>query len=216
MNIKALLEQYFKQNTNTTIDAFDMENIYDVYQRIIKELSCHFEIEVSVLQGLSYCFYEILDNVLTHSEKKSGVAITNYNPEESSLGVLIADDGIGIWKSLKQNEKFLAITEEEALKSCINDKVTDGKGMGFGLYSTSILAKKAAMEFEIRSGESKLYMKNGEIIVAPDSYWQGTIVFMKLYTNNVINPSEIVAYRTDCTAQYNESFIDNENLEKLW
>ena len=39
---------------------------------------------------------------------------------------------------------------------------------------------------------------------------------MKLYTNNVINPSEIVAYRTDCASQYNESFIDNENLEKLW
>ena len=28
MNIKALLEKYFKQNTNTTIDAFDMKNIY--------------------------------------------------------------------------------------------------------------------------------------------------------------------------------------------
>ena len=216
MDIKTLIDQYFDSETDITIDAFDFDNIYSVYHRIISKLSGHFEIEISVMQGLSYCFYEILDNVLTHSGKKSGVAITSFNPSNSALKVLIADDGMGICNSLKQNKEFESISERDALKFCIKDKVTDGKGMGFGLYSTSILAKNAAIRFEIRSGENKLYLKDKEIIVESDSNWQGTIVFLELSTNNEINPNEIVSYRTDCISQYNESFIDNEKLEKLW
>lgn len=216
MNIKTLIDKYFDKDVNITIDAFDFDNIYRVYQRIISKLSGHFEIEISVMQGLSYCFYEILDNVLTHSGKKSGIAITSFCPDKSALKVLIADDGIGIYNSLKQNKEFESISESDALKFCIKDKVTDGKGMGFGLYSTSILAKNAAIRFEIKSGENKLYLKDNEIIVESDSNWQGTIVFLELSTNNEINPNEIVSYRTDCISQYNESFIDNEKLEKLW
>ncbi len=108
MDVKTLIDQYFDNETDITIDAFDFDNIYSVYHRIISKLSGHFEIEISVMQGLSYCFYEILDNVLTHSGKKSGVTMTSFNP------------------------------------------------------------------------------------------------------------NEIVSYRTDCISQYNESFIDNEKLEKLW
>ena len=216
MNIKTLIDKYFDKDANITIDAFDFDNIYRVYQRIISKLSGYFEIEISVMQGLSYCFYEILDNVLTHSGKKSGVAITSFCPDNSALKVLIADDGIGIYNSLKQNKEFESISESDALKFCIKDKVTDGKGMGFGLYSTSILAKNAAIRFEIKSGENKLYLKDNEIIVESDSNWQGTIVFLELSTNNEINANEIVSYRTDCISQYNESFIDNEKLEKLW
>ena len=216
MNIKTLIDKYFEKDVNITIDAFDFDNIYNVYQRIIGKLSGHFEIEISVMQGLSYCFYEILDNVLTHSGKKSGIAITSFCPDKSALKVLIADDGIGIYNSLRQNKDFESISECDALKFWIKDKVTDGKGMGFGLYSTSILAKNAAIRFEIKSGENKLYLKDNEIIVESDSNWQGTIVFLELSTNNEINPNEIVSYRTDCISQYNESFIDNEKLEKLW
>lgn len=216
MNIKTLIDKYFEKDVNITIDAFDFDNIYNVYQRIIGKLSGHFEIEISVMQGLSYCFYEILDNVLTHSGKKSGIAITSFCPDKSALKVLIADDGIGIYNSLRQNKDFESISECDALKFCIKDKVTDGKGMGFGLYSTSILAKNAAIRFEIKSGQNKLYLRDNEIIVESDSNWQGTIVFMELSTDNEINPNEIVSYRTDCVSQYNELFIDNENIEKLW
>ena len=121
MDIKTLIDQYFDSETDITIDAFDFDNIYNVYHRIISKLSSHFEIEISVMQGLSYCFYEILDNVLTHSGKKSGVAITSFNPSNSALKVLIADDGMGICNSLKQNKEFESISERDALKFCIKE-----------------------------------------------------------------------------------------------
>ena len=45
---------------------------------------------------------------------------------------------------------------------CIKDAITDGKGMGFGLYSTSLLARDAGLKFEVRSGNHTLLVKDGE------------------------------------------------------
>ena len=67
----------------------------------------------------------------------------------------IVDDGIGVRESLAENEKYVGVSEEEALRMCIKDAITDGKGMGFGLYSTSLLARDAGLRFEVRSGRSR-------------------------------------------------------------
>ena len=57
-----------------------------------------------------------------------------YLPEENKIQILVADDGIGVKASLSTNPKYETISEEEAVRTCIMDGVTDGKGMGFGLF----------------------------------------------------------------------------------
>jgi len=84
-------------------------------------------IEISVLQAINYCFYEVLDNVLTHSGKQMGIVVTYNNIAEHKLSFLVADDGIGIQKSLSENAKYQNISEEEALQACIKESVTDEK-----------------------------------------------------------------------------------------
>jgi hypothetical protein len=70
MNLSTLIKQYLSsKNEDLTIDVFDEKNIYDVYQRVVGVLTQYIEIETTVLQAVSYCFYEILDNVLIHSGK---------------------------------------------------------------------------------------------------------------------------------------------------
>ena len=67
MNIDTLLNKYFKECSSLpTIEVFDNENIYNVYVDVVKTLKNSPDIELGVLQLLSYCFYEILDNVLIH------------------------------------------------------------------------------------------------------------------------------------------------------
>ena len=51
------------------IEVFDADTIYNTYNDIVGLLNSKPDIEISVLQALSYCFYEVLDNVLTHSER---------------------------------------------------------------------------------------------------------------------------------------------------
>lgn len=217
MNLTTLLKQYFSSTDNdVTIDVFDEKNIYDVYQRVVGVLNQYIDIETTVLQAMSYCFYEMLDNVLTHSGKELGTVITHYNHRNHVLSFLVADDGIGVKASLSENDKFADITESEALRMCIKDTITDGKGMGFGLYSTSLLARNAGLRFEIRSGEHTMLMQDGKETTTDSDFWQGTIVYLQLCTNKEINPAEVVANRTNVVAQYNETFLNDNELKELW
>ena len=217
MNVSTLIKQYFTPHSNdVAIDVFDEKNIYDVYQRVIETLTQHVNIETTLLQALNYCFYEILDNVLTHSGKELGIVITHYNPDEHILSMLVADDGRGIHSSLAENDKYATLTEPEALKMCIQDSVTDGKGMGFGLYSTSLLVRDAGLRFDIRSGSHTLRLQNGETTILQSDIWQGTIIYLKLQTDKEINPAEVVANRTNVAEQYNETFLNDIELKELW
>ena len=162
MNLTTLIRQYFPLSGNdVTIDVFDEKNIYDVYQRVVGVLTQYVDIETTILQAMSYCFYEVLDNVITHSGKDLGTVITHYDSCNHILSFLVADDGVGVQASLSENEDYNGISETEALRICIKDAITDGKGMGFGLYSTSLLAQDAGLRFEVRSGAHTLLLKDG-------------------------------------------------------
>lgn len=217
MNVSTLIKQYFASHADdVVIDVFDEKNIYSVYQRVIETLTLHVNIETTLLQALSYCFYEILDNVLTHSGKEVGTVITYYDPEGHTLSLLVADDGQGIRTSLAENAKYANLSEPEALEMCIHDSVTDGKGMGFGLYSTSLLVRDAGLRFDIRSGNHTMRLQDGKTSVASSDPWQGTIVYLQLRTDEEINPSDVVANRTNVAEQYNELFLNDNELEELW
>lgn len=134
MNIDGLVNQYFEKGGSLpSMEMFDNESIHAVYKDIVNMLKLQPDIELGILQTLSYCFYEILDNVLTHSMKTCGMVVLKYSPEKAKIQIMVVDDGIGIHRSLTENETYRGISEAEALTQCIRDRVTDGKGMGFGL-----------------------------------------------------------------------------------
>lgn len=195
---------------------FDEKNIQQVYRRLMDVLIHQPEVETSLLQAMSYCFYEVMDNVLIHSGKTVGIVITNYSEEQHLIQILVADDGMGIKKSLAQNDEYAIISEEQALEYCIKDRVSDGKGMGFGLYSTSRLINSAGHKLIIRSGEHTL-SANGDIVIKESELWNGTIVYFELRSNLDIDPASVVDHRTDPAEEFNEIFMDDNNgLDKLW
>lgn len=83
MDVAFLLDNYFKGARNVSIDVFDAQSLNAVYRDVIKSMTSHFEIEVSVLQALSYCLYEMMDNVHIHSGKPLGTAMTCYNEKDN-------------------------------------------------------------------------------------------------------------------------------------
>ena len=216
MDIAFLINGYFKGADNVSIDVFDAQTLNAVYRDVVKAMTSHFEIEVSVLQALSYCLYEMMDNVHIHSGKTLGTAITHYDRDESSLRILIADDGMGIRASLAGNSEYRNITEAEALKLCLQDSITDGKGMGFGLYTTSRLVDRIGKKFVLHSGSHKLIIENGITSVIENGFWQGTLIFMAIGTGREIDPNQVVDHRADAAEEYNESFVETEELESLW
>lgn len=216
MDVAFILDTYFKGTKNVSIDVFDAQTLNAVYRDVVGAMTSHLEIEVSVLQALSYCLYEMMDNVHIHSGKPLGTAMTYYDDSRKTLRILIADDGMGIRKSLSENEKYRDITEAEALRICIEDAITDGKGMGFGLYTTSRLVDSIGKEFILHSGSHKLIIKDGQTTVVENGFWQGTLIYMEIGTGEEIDPNQIVDHRTDVAEEFNESFVETGELESLW
>ena len=202
MDVAFILDKYFKGMDNVSIDVFDAQTLNAVYRDVVNAMTSHFEIEVSVLQAFSYCLYEMMDNVHIHSGKPLGTAMTHYDNSHKTLRILIADDGMGIRESLAENDKYKDITEAEALKLCLEDTITDGKGMGFGLYTTSRLVDSIGKEFILHSGTHKLIIKDGETSVIENGFWQGTLIYMEIGTGEEIDPNQIVDHRADeCIAK---------------
>ena len=216
MDVAFILEKYFKDTNNVSIDVFDAQTLNTVYRDVVKAMTSHFEIEVSVLQALSYCLYEMMDNVHIHSGKPLGTAMTYYDDSQKVLRILIADDGMGIRASLSENEKYKNVTEPEALSLCLEDTITDGKGMGFGLYTTARLVDSIGKVFILHSGSHKLIIKDGSTQVVENGFWQGTLIYMEIGTGEEIDPNQIVDHRADVADEYNESFVETDELESLW
>lgn len=216
MDVAFILDKYFKGKQNVSIDVFDAQTLNNVYRDVVNAMTSHLEIEVSVLQALSYCLYEMMDNVHIHSGKPLGTTLTYYDDSLKTLRILIADDGMGIRESLAENEIYKDITEAEALKLCMEDSITDGKGMGFGLYTTSRLVNSIGKEFILHSGSHKLIIMDGHSSVVENGFWQGTLIYMELGTGKEIDPNQIVDHRTDAVEEYNEAFMETDELESLW
>ena len=216
MDVAFLIDKYFKDAKNVSIDVFDAHTLNNVYKDVITTMTSHFEIEVSVLQALSYCLYEMMDNVHIHSGKPLGTAMTYYDKAQKTLSILIADDGKGVQASLSENEKYKDVSEAEALKMCLEDKITDGKGLGFGLYTTSRLVDSIGKEFILHSGNHKLIRKDGAESVIENGFWQGTLIYMVIGTGVEIDPNQIVDHRADAAEEYNETFVETSELESLW
>ena len=216
MDVAFLIDKYFKDAKNVSIDVFDAHTLNNVYKDVITAMTSNLEIEVSVLQALSYCLYEMMDNVHIHSGKPLGTAMTHYDKAQKTLSILIADDGMGVQASLSENEKYKDISEAEALKMCLEDKITDGKGLGFGLYTTSRLVDSIGKEFILHSGSHKLIRKDGVESVVENGFWQGTLIYMVIGTGEEIDPNQIVDHRTDAVEEFNETFVETNELESLW
>ena len=106
MDVAFLLDKYFKEKENISIDVFDAQTLNAVYRNVVSAMTSHLEIEISVLQALSYCLYEMMDNVHIHSGKPLGTAMTQFDNVQKTLRILIADDGMGIRESLAENTKY--------------------------------------------------------------------------------------------------------------
>lgn len=118
MNIDGLLNRYFGDSgTLPVIEMFDSESIHTVYKDIVNTLKMQPDIDLGILQTLSYCFYEILDNVLTHSMKQCGTVVMKYSPNLAKIQIMVVDDGIGIYRSLTENEAYHDISKQRLLQS---------------------------------------------------------------------------------------------------
>ncbi len=139
-----------------------------------------------------------------------------YLPNKHRIQFLVGDDGIGVRNSLSQNPIYADIDEADALVRCVEDQVTDGQGMGFGLFSTMKMVQNTKAQMIIHSGTHILLTDGSVLNIQEAEHWQGTIVFVDIQSNVEVEPNKILDYRADCEDEYNSEFENNDELKELW
>jgi anti-sigma regulatory factor (Ser/Thr protein kinase) len=195
----------FDHNNAVQIQKYTSYNQIEVLNRILKVLREKSAMHDNVYASLDYCFNEILDNVLNHTDEKVGWVVAQYFENLNSIRLIVCDFGMGIHKSLNQKHNF---TEEEAITKCIESGVTNGKGQGHGLFATASFIRLNKGWLSLISGNKKLNVSEKKTIVKDVSNWQGTCVYIRINTNVDVDYKEFTSQFYDYKKQVFEDLFE--------
>jgi hypothetical protein len=215
-------EQFPRKNSSgrfIELKKFDADTIYSLQDELNMILYQNRGIAKEVLELLFYCLGEVMDNTLVHSGLNSGWVSAQFYPRKEEIMLTICDYGQGIHHSLttQPDTKYKDVSEPEALDLCIQRGVTNGKGLGFGLFATSQFILKNLGDLLLYSGNYYLTAKNGEYEVREGSYWNGTIVSLRINTNIPVDYKSIMPAHHTLPDDYQffvDKFFGEEN--ELW
>lgn len=88
--------------------------------------------------------------------------------------------------------------------------------MGFGLYSALRLIMHAGTKLIIHSGSYTLVHNGTDYEITETEYWQGTIVYLEIISDIEISPNDVFENRTDAVSGFDDVFLDNDDIDKLW
>ena len=115
-----------------------------------------------VVASLMGAMVEIQDNVYEHSGAPH-TGLVAYAVTEKSFEFVVADSGIGVLRTLRQNPEYNRISDSgAALEEIIKDGVSrfpseTGRGQGFNQLFRSLVGHNAELRF--RSGDHALTMR---------------------------------------------------------
>jgi hypothetical protein len=142
---------------------------------------------------LRYCFREIMRNVFEHSNSESCSLMAQFYPSTNIVEITIADCGIGIVESMRNqfpnNTSNIEILEKALLPGMTSkygiNKDTKWGNTGFGLYILSEIGKSLG-EFVVLSNGVylKYYEQNKKVLIDRVNY-KGTIVKLKVSLKDV-------------------------------
>lgn len=180
----ALLDKIFIYNS--------IDQVGNLSQAFIDTISHTAECEVGVLDGISWCINEVMDNVLTHSETNEGFIMAQFHPQTQHIAFCVCDTGIGIYQTLSAS-KHRPKTELDALSFAIQEGIGDGKGQGNGLYGLYQIVRRNGGRLSLTSGHSSIMLHdNGELekfncIPCISDQLRGTIVDFQIDTQKSID-----------------------------
>lgn len=194
------------------ITRFTEDNNSDVVNSIMSILKSRVCVNSEVLKCLNYCLFEVVDNVRNHAESPiDGYVVVQTFLASGELIISIVDAGKGIRESLREKEEYSTIDTPTALEVCIQKGITNGKGMGNGLFHTANFIRENGGELRIYSDEYRLKVNRKGSETIKSFYWQGTLLCVKIKVNNEVSLKEIFGETIPITV---EEF--DECISGLW
>lgn len=199
---------------------------YDLINQALDESKIFHEDIVPLLKDVSknvfaiweYCFTEMFNNIIDHSNAKKANVIVSSFP--SHIDILLFDNGVGIFNKIAKYYNFSSISE--AISNLFKGKLTTDstKHTGEGIFFTSqildkysilsdneIFSRKNNMSFTIELNNLR---QNNILKVFKNK--KGTLVYMSLFNNSNKNLKEVFNLFEDENSKFTITRIPLKNL----
>lgn len=159
------------------------------------------ECEEGVLEALEWCLYEVMDNVMQHSNYQNGYAMLQLHPRSKRLAVCVADTGIGVQRSLAQSQIYKPKTAFDALTLAVREGVTRNEktNQGNGLFGLVQIVEQNGGKLNLTSGRGFMSLlgdrvsgNNNQEIIGADNH--GTTVDFQLNVDTPVSLGNALNY----------------------
>lgn len=165
---------------------------------VLELLKCACQENKSISMPLSYMMDELVCNIQQHSLARLGILSVCIDNANKYMNICIADDGIGIFGSYVNHQKYLNLLDNgDADAICLaregysTKNLPETENRGYGISSNAKwIVKGMGGEFSIISGKA-LYIENqssSRIFSLPENIeWSGTMISVRIPMNIPIN-----------------------------
>ncbi|MCD4713923.1 MAG: DUF4325 domain-containing protein [Clostridiales bacterium] len=170
--------------------------------------------------GIEWTLYEIMDNVLNHSESTCGgfVQFQIFRGKKPKIEFVVSDSGLGIPQTLKS--KFPDYNNPQLVIDSMKEGVTNGNGMGNGLYGSSKMADLSGGFFSIQSDDVLVTrsLRSGVYARKIESLLSGTTVFssIPLGEDNILPKALIFKGKRHSLTDYIETSIEMQSEDSKY
>jgi hypothetical protein len=174
--------------------------------------------EEGVIDAITWCLYEVLDNVFQHSQADAGFVMMQLHKEERRCVIAVGDTGIGIQKSLALTgaaELEVLLNPGRSIDHSMQKGVTSkgGQNQGNGLFGLRRAVEINGGQLSVRSGWGSWRLLNGSVeyetdrsVMLPDmENHQSTLVDWQLNCSTKVRIDEALGSR----------FRNNDFLEAI-
>ena len=129
----------------------------NLFSNVSQELNC----EKGVINAMSWCVNEVMDNTLRHSKINEGYFMCQIHHHTKRLIFTLFDYGIGFFNSFIPSD-YTPSNDKEALEMALSKNVTSDKkdGQGFGLWGLQSIIKSNNGYLNIASRSSAYIYEN--------------------------------------------------------
>jgi hypothetical protein len=184
-----LFSHIWRFNSTSEVNALVAKTSSSVAEKVV----C----SPGVLDGLGWCLYEVMDNVLRHAEAKCGFFSIQVH-QNGNLAISVCDSGIGILASLRPS-RYRPKTALDAISLAVREGVTrDEKiGQGNGLYGLFQIVVSNKGILGITSGSGSLRWQDDRTdtnpkVIFPARQHESTFIDFQIHPQNALKLAEIM------------------------
>ena len=147
---------------DTEADAQKLTNMY------MEALTDHVQCEEGVIDSITWCLYEVMDNVFSHSRAGAGYVMMQLHTTERRCVIAVADTGIGIPRSLAETRAApieVLLDSSAAIEFALAQGATSkgGAHQGNGLYGLRRAVEINGGALNVTSGWGRWTFRGGKV-----------------------------------------------------